>query len=138
LLQPWEVTVTAGQPQLILTSFSGTRHTVPWPQTVAMRRAGHGPAPRDDGRDDPDLHSCLVQGAGRIAAISWLIKLSTAGASFADWTGKDRNAGGLGWGDGPVAAVLAVLVVAGVASLTVSGSDRAKEVELGPLLAGES
>jgi Repeat of Unknown Function (DUF347) len=74
----------------------------------------------------------------RIAAISWLIKLSTAGASFADWTGKDRNAGGLGWGDGPVAAVLAVLIVAGVASLTVSGSDRAKEVELGPLLAGES
>jgi uncharacterized membrane-anchored protein len=60
------------------------------------------------------------------------------GASFADWTGKDRSAGGLGWGDGPVAAVLAVLIVAGVAYLTVSGSDQVKEVELGPLLADES
>ena len=29
------------------------------------------------------------------------------GASFADWTGKSRSAGGLGIGDGPVAAVLA-------------------------------
>ena len=39
------------------------------------------------------------------------------GASFADWTGKSRSAGGLG-GNGPVAAVLAVLIVAGVADLT--------------------
>ena len=60
------------------------------------------------------------------------------GASFADWTGKDRNAGGLGWRDGPVAAVLAVLIVAGVAYLTVSGSDQAKEVALDPVLADES
>lgn len=60
------------------------------------------------------------------------------GASFADWTGKDRNAGGLGWGDGPVAAVLAVLIVAGVAYLTVSGSDQVKEVALDPVLADES
>lgn len=52
------------------------------------------------------------------------------GASFADWTGKDRNAGGLGWGDGPVAAVLAVLIVAGVVYLTVSRSDQADAVEL--------
>lgn len=48
------------------------------------------------------------------------------GASFADWTGKDRQAGGLGWGDGPVAAVLAVLIVAGVVYLTASRSDRAE------------
>ena len=40
------------------------------------------------------------------------------GASFADWTGKDRHAGGLGWGDGPVAAVLLVLIIAGVGFLT--------------------
>ncbi len=46
------------------------------------------------------------------------------GASFADWTGKDRHAGGLGWGDGPVAAVLAVLIIAGVGYLTVSRSDQ--------------
>jgi uncharacterized membrane-anchored protein len=46
------------------------------------------------------------------------------GASFADWTGKARSAGGLGWGDGPVAAVLAILIVAGVTYLTVSRSDQ--------------
>lgn len=56
------------------------------------------------------------------------------GASFADWTGKDRSAGGLGWGDGPVAAVLAVLIVAGVAYLTVTRSDQTDEVELQPAL----
>jgi uncharacterized membrane-anchored protein len=54
------------------------------------------------------------------------------GASFADWTGKDRNAGGLGWGDGPVAAVLALLIVAGVAYLTVSRSDQTDAGELEP------
>jgi uncharacterized membrane-anchored protein len=54
------------------------------------------------------------------------------GASFADWTGKDRSAGGLGWGDGPVAAVLAVLIVVGVAYLTVSRSDQpASETQRG-------
>lgn len=31
------------------------------------------------------------------------------GASFADWTGKAPSFGGLGWGDGPVAGVLALL-----------------------------
>ena len=46
------------------------------------------------------------------------------GASFADWTGKDRKLGGIGWGDGPVAFVLAALIVAGVAYLTVTGSDQ--------------
>ena len=45
------------------------------------------------------------------------------GASFADWTGKDRKLGGIGWGDGPVAFVLAALIVAGVAYLTVTRSD---------------
>jgi uncharacterized membrane-anchored protein len=54
------------------------------------------------------------------------------GASFADWTGKDRNAGGLGWGDGPVAAVLALLIVVGVAYLTVSRSDQTDAGELEP------
>lgn len=52
------------------------------------------------------------------------------GASFADWTGKDRNAGGLGWGDGPVAFVLAALIIAGVAYLTVTRSDQAGAVRL--------
>jgi uncharacterized membrane-anchored protein len=60
------------------------------------------------------------------------------GASFADWTGKDRTAGGLGWGDGPVAAVLAVLIVAGVWYLTVSRSDQKAPAELEPAFADES
>jgi uncharacterized membrane-anchored protein len=46
------------------------------------------------------------------------------GASFADWMGKSRHAGGLGWGDGPVALVLAVLIVAFVAYLAATGVDR--------------
>jgi uncharacterized membrane-anchored protein len=57
------------------------------------------------------------------------------GASFADWTGKTRN-GALGWGDGPVAAVLVLLIVVGVAYLTVSGSDAAGPV-IEPVLADE-
>lgn len=46
------------------------------------------------------------------------------GASFADWTGKSRHDRGIGIGDGPVAFVLATLIVAGVAYLTVSRSDQ--------------
>jgi uncharacterized membrane-anchored protein len=46
------------------------------------------------------------------------------GASFADWTGKSRHAGGIGLGDGPVAFVLAALIVAGVGYLTVSRNDQ--------------
>jgi len=57
------------------------------------------------------------------------------GASFADWTGKSRSAGGLGWGDGPVAAVIAVLIIAGVAYLTVSRSDQLETVTVEPVLA---
>jgi uncharacterized membrane-anchored protein len=56
------------------------------------------------------------------------------GASFADWTGKSRKLGGLGIGDGPVALILALLIVAGVAYLTVTRSDQksggAVELEL--------
>jgi uncharacterized membrane-anchored protein len=60
------------------------------------------------------------------------------GASFADWTGKNTTAGGLGWGDGPVAAVLAVLIVAGVVYLTVSRSDQVQPAEIRPTLADEA
>lgn len=45
------------------------------------------------------------------------------GASFADWTGKGTSVGGLGWGDGPVAAVLALCILALVAYLHASRSD---------------
>jgi uncharacterized membrane-anchored protein len=46
------------------------------------------------------------------------------GASFADYTGKARSAHGLGYGDGTVAFVLALVIVALVGYLTVSGVDR--------------
>jgi uncharacterized membrane-anchored protein len=49
------------------------------------------------------------------------------GASFADWTGKSRHARGLGIGDGPVAFVLAALIVAGVVYLTITRSDQLVE-----------
>lgn len=45
------------------------------------------------------------------------------GASFADWTGKTHDFGGLGWGDGPVGGVLAVLIIGLVGYLTVTHSD---------------
>ena len=45
-------------------------------------------------------------GLNAIAAF-WFAYVMTRplGASFADWMGKSRHAGGLGWGDGPVALV---------------------------------
>ena len=45
------------------------------------------------------------------------------GASFADWTGKPQSFGGLGWGDGPVAGVLTVLLVGFVAYLAITRID---------------
>lgn len=45
------------------------------------------------------------------------------GASFADWTGKAPNVGGLGWGDGSVAAVLFVLIFILVMYLQISHKD---------------
>lgn len=45
------------------------------------------------------------------------------GASFADWMGKAHSAGGLGWGDGPVAGVLIVLIVVLVGYLQATHED---------------
>lgn len=45
------------------------------------------------------------------------------GASFADWMGKPKAVGGLGWGDGPVAFVLAVLIILFVVYLTIARKD---------------
>jgi uncharacterized membrane-anchored protein len=55
----------------------------------------------------------------------WLAYVMTRplGASFADWMGKSRHAGGLGFGDGPVAFVLALLIVALVAFAAKTGRD---------------
>jgi uncharacterized membrane-anchored protein len=55
----------------------------------------------------------------------WLAYIMTRplGASFADWMGKSTRAGGLGWGDGPVALVLAILIVVMVAFVATTGRD---------------
>ena len=45
------------------------------------------------------------------------------GASFADWMGKPKAAGGLGFGNGPVSIVLAVVIAGLVAYLAVSRID---------------
>jgi uncharacterized membrane-anchored protein len=45
------------------------------------------------------------------------------GASFADWMDVSRHRGGLGWGTGPVSAVLALVIVGLVGYLAVSGRD---------------
>jgi uncharacterized membrane-anchored protein len=55
----------------------------------------------------------------------WLAYVMTRplGASFADWMGKSRHAGGLGVGDGTVAFVLALLIVAMVVFVARTGRD---------------
>jgi uncharacterized membrane-anchored protein len=61
------------------------------------------------------------------------------GASFADWTGKSRDAGGIGIGDGIMAFILAALIVAGVAYLSITRSDQVRsETGLQPALAEEA
>jgi uncharacterized membrane-anchored protein len=45
------------------------------------------------------------------------------GASFADWFGKAQNLGGLGWGDGTVTCILAVIIIGFVAYLAITRVD---------------
>jgi uncharacterized membrane-anchored protein len=55
----------------------------------------------------------------------WFAYVATRplGASFADWMGKPRSVGGLGWGDGPVVLVLAMAIFCLVAYLAVTRRD---------------
>jgi uncharacterized membrane-anchored protein len=55
----------------------------------------------------------------------WLAYILTRplGASFADWMGKSQSAGGLGWGDGPVALVLFIIILGFVGYLGVTKKD---------------
>lgn len=61
-------------------------------------------------------------GLGEVPAF-WTAYVLTRplGASFADWFGKDHRLTGLGYGDGTVAGIELVAIVALVAWLTVSG-----------------
>jgi uncharacterized membrane-anchored protein len=52
------------------------------------------------------------------------------GASLADWTSKPTQTSGLGWGDGPVALVLIIVIVLMVGYLTVSGRDTPDDAVL--------
>ncbi len=45
------------------------------------------------------------------------------GASFADWMGKSKSVGGLGWGDGAVALALGTAIVCLVAYLAITRRD---------------
>jgi uncharacterized membrane-anchored protein len=45
------------------------------------------------------------------------------GASFADWMGKPKSAGGLGWGQGWVSLVMTIIIIAFVAYLSVTRRD---------------
>ena len=51
------------------------------------------------------------------------------GASFADWMGKSHAGGGLNYGDGPVSLVLALLIVALVGYLSITGADRETPID---------
>lgn len=55
----------------------------------------------------------------------WFAYVATRplGASFADWMGKPRSAGGLGWGDGTVAVALSAIIVCLVTYLAISHRD---------------
>jgi uncharacterized membrane-anchored protein len=59
----------------------------------------------------------------------WLAYILTRplGASFADWFGKSPSIGGLGWGDGMVSAILAVIIIALVAYLAITRIDVEKQ-----------
>jgi uncharacterized membrane-anchored protein len=55
----------------------------------------------------------------------WFAYVATRplGASFADWTGKPRSVGGLGWGDATVASALAIAIFFLVAYLAITRRD---------------
>ncbi len=69
-------------------------------------------------------------GLNAIAAF-WFAYIITRplGASFADWMGKPQAIGGLGYGDGPVALVLTILIIAFVGYLSLSHKDSFSRVQ---------
>jgi uncharacterized membrane-anchored protein len=62
-------------------------------------------------------------------AAFWIAYVLTrpVGASVADWLGKPRVVGGLGWGAGPVAIVLGALICCCVAYLAVTRADAPRD-----------
>lgn len=72
---------------------------------------------------------------GDLAAYTFNLGFLSAGILFADWTGTSRHAGGIGIGDGTIAGILVLLIVAGVAYLTVTRPDQTDADEQSPLRA---
>jgi len=52
------------------------------------------------------------------------------GASFADWMGKPKSVGGLGWGDGKVSIILSVLIIVIVLFMIYDKRETKKETSL--------
>ena len=53
-------------------------------------------------------------------------RLGGVGASFADWAGKGRDAGGLGFGSGIVSLTLALIIAGLVSYLSFTHNDSLK------------
>ena len=79
--------------------------------------------------------------AGSLTFIGWAVAAVLAfwaayvttrplGASFADWMAVRHQDGGLGWGTGPVTAVLLTLILAMVAWLSWTGQDVVESLDL--------
>jgi len=71
----------------------------------------------------PSLERYRLSRNGVLAFWAAYVLTRPLGASFADWTGKPPSFGGLGWGDGRVAGVLALLLLGFVAYLAVTRVD---------------
>jgi len=76
----------------------------------------------------PGLAFSALRGNAVLAFWAAYVMTRPLGASFADWTGKSRSLGGIGVGDGPIGFILATLIVACVAYLTISRSDQLESV----------
>ncbi len=70
-----------------------------------------------------------TQQSRSVVVAFWLAYILTRpiGASFADWFGKAKSVGGLGWGDGTVTLVLTVVIVVFVAYLAITQVDVERE-----------
>ena len=62
----------------------------------------------------------------------WMAYVTTRplGASFADWMAVPRHDGGLGWGTGPVTAVLGLVILALIGYLTWTGRDIVESLDV--------
>jgi uncharacterized membrane-anchored protein len=67
-------------------------------------------------------------GANEVLTFWWAYVLTRPlGASFADWFGKPKAAGGLGWGDGIVSFGLAVLIILSVGYMMLNRDEATHE-----------